>query len=216
MRAPGEETETDRPGHIIFDGDRITMRHSPLPDDVVETLKLAVKLFAHTVRVGTQPAKCTFGELASAARKVYSENGDPRAAECLKALDLAHQASNGRSEPSAVHQKTGYVLTHPQNGIYLGSFLGLGFWSALDSGGQDAAVVFESPEAAMAFASTWGMEGMDPTERAQCLGALRCVEVVIDSPQGSDNYASMESCQAAGLDPWYNLDSMDSPSASVH
>src|SRR5690606_39754669 len=38
------------------------------------------------------------------------------------------------------------VITHPDMGIYLGNFIGLGFWSLLDSVGQNAAPTFDSED----------------------------------------------------------------------
>ncbi len=47
------------------------------------------------------------------------------------------------------------ILVHPEYGVYIGSFLGLGFWSKMDCGDQDAAVVFESKSDAIAYAKSW-------------------------------------------------------------
>lgn len=48
-----------------------------------------------------------------------------------------------------------YVLYHDEMGIYLGSCMGLGFWTKLDPVGQNEAVTFESSEQALKHASTW-------------------------------------------------------------
>ena len=48
-----------------------------------------------------------------------------------------------------------YVLTHKEDGVYLGSFMGMGFWSLLDSAGQAAAVVFESEEKGRQAIASW-------------------------------------------------------------
>lgn len=48
-----------------------------------------------------------------------------------------------------------YVITHPKGGVYLGTCLGLGFWTLYDPVGQDHAVVFETPEKAWRFIDTW-------------------------------------------------------------
>ena len=50
---------------------------------------------------------------------------------------------------------THYVITHKTLGIYLGSALGLGFWSLLDCAGQDSAVLFNSTEAAATHIASW-------------------------------------------------------------
>lgn len=48
-----------------------------------------------------------------------------------------------------------YVITHPDMGIYLGSWLGLGFWSMLDAAGQTHAVTFSNKDDAISYISTW-------------------------------------------------------------
>ena len=83
------------------------------------------------------------------------------------------------------------VITHPEMGIYLGSFLGLGFWSKLDPAGQDAAPVFASSEEAETYMATW--------DNARPEGAV-LRPVIPDSDDGT--YASIDACVAAGLDRW--------------
>ena len=78
------------------------------------------------------------------------------------------------------------VIFHPEMGIYLGSFIGLAFWSKLDVAGQDFAVTFPCKEVADSFMHSW--EGGRPK------GAL-CVPVEPDD----GNYASVEACVQAGL-----------------
>lgn len=89
----------------------------------------------------------------------------------------------------------GFVLVHDEMGIYIGSGLGMGFWSKLDPVGQPCAVTFPSPEAAMEFAATWDSQ----------LQNLKTVEVDIDD---GDHYATRESCKRAGLETW-TLDTDD-------
>lgn len=81
------------------------------------------------------------------------------------------------------------VIVHPEFGIYLGSCMGLGFWSKLDSAGQDAAVTFPSQDDAMAYMGTW--DGGVPQ-------GCQFVPVVPDLGE----YASISSCAAAGLEAW--------------
>jgi ribA/ribD-fused uncharacterized protein len=47
------------------------------------------------------------------------------------------------------------LLTHPEMGIYVGSFIGLGIWSKLDDGDQPCAVTFESDAEADAVMASW-------------------------------------------------------------
>lgn len=58
-----------------------------------------------------------------------------------------------------------FVITHPDRGIYLGNFLGLGFWTLLDTVGQIEATTFPDIAAATAHISTWD-ENSDPNTYA--------------------------------------------------
>lgn len=86
--------------------------------------------------------------------------------------------------------KTGYVVFDEIMGIYLGEDEGFGFWSGLDSSGQDVACVFASEAEAMDCVNFW--TGPPPT-------AVKFVEVVVDLPP---HHASMVSCIKAGLPGW--------------
>lgn len=56
-----------------------------------------------------------------------------------------------------------FVITHPQMGVYLGNCMGLGFWSKMDTVGQNAAVTFASVTSAEAHISSWD-EGNNPRD----------------------------------------------------
>ncbi len=47
------------------------------------------------------------------------------------------------------------LIVSNELGIYLGSFMGLGFWSKLDKAGQDEAVTFPDEESAREYMATW-------------------------------------------------------------
>jgi hypothetical protein len=47
------------------------------------------------------------------------------------------------------------VLVHPEFGVYLGNCMGLGFWTLLDTAGQDQAITFNSETEARSHISTW-------------------------------------------------------------
>ena len=80
------------------------------------------------------------------------------------------------------------VIYHPENGVFLGNFIGLGIWSKLDPAGQEAAITFKNKVEAEAFIKTWesGQEG---------------VQLVSVTPDSMD-FASIEACVAAGLPAW--------------
>jgi hypothetical protein len=82
-----------------------------------------------------------------------------------------------------------FVINDPEMGVYLGSFIGLGFWSKLDPAGQPSAITFPSESEAEAFMATW--ESGRPTEA--CLVPVQPDE---------DGYASIAACVRAGLDGW--------------
>ena len=47
------------------------------------------------------------------------------------------------------------VIVSAELGVFVGSFLGLGLWTNLDTGGRIEAVTFESKTVALEFAETW-------------------------------------------------------------
>jgi hypothetical protein len=82
-----------------------------------------------------------------------------------------------------------FVITHPGYGIYLGSCLGLGFWSKMDPAGQDSAVTFPSTAEAQEHADGWESK----------LEGLSFVAVEADK---DGEWASRMACFKAGLEPW--------------
>lgn len=82
-----------------------------------------------------------------------------------------------------------FVIFSNEDGVFLGSCLGMGFWSKLDPVGQPSAVTFESVEAAEEYIATW--ESGRPAN-------IAFVPVVPDS----EGYASIAACVAAGLPGW--------------
>jgi hypothetical protein len=86
------------------------------------------------------------------------------------------------------------LLVHDGWGVYLGSCLGLGFWSQQDPCGQTEAVTFPSEAEARDVVASWRpMVGeYDPDD-------FRYVEVEV---AGEDGYATMAECVAAGQEPW--------------
>ncbi len=83
--------------------------------------------------------------------------------------------------------RRGLVITHPQDGVYVGDFMGLTFWTQLDACGIPCVAVFETPEQAERITSV--------------IQGCSFQEVEIDDPN-SDEYTSIEACVKAGLAPW--------------
>ena len=88
------------------------------------------------------------------------------------------------------HTGTRFVLNHPENGVYIGDFLGLGFWSNLETAGQDSAVTFNSEAEAMGHAETWP----NPEDRE----GLQAIALDTDGQK----YATIAQLEAAGLPSW--------------
>lgn len=81
-----------------------------------------------------------------------------------------------------------FVLVHPERGIYLGSFMGLGIWTGIDTAGQPAACTFASPEEAQEFVHSWDE-------------APKVATVAVEVNEGT-SFASIADCVAAGLEAW--------------
>lgn len=95
----------------------------------------------------------------------------------------------------AVAARTRWAMVHPELGIYLGSCMGLGFWSLLDPVGQPVAVTFASPQEGRECAASW--DDQPSTDKLRAAIAFRPVAVA-----AADGYATIEECVAAGLPTW--------------
>lgn len=83
------------------------------------------------------------------------------------------------------------LLVSPEDGIYLGCCMGLGFWSKIETAGQSSAVTFPSVADAEEFMAEW-----DCGRPAD----VWFVPVTISGEDGI--YASIGECVAAGLPQW--------------
>lgn len=81
------------------------------------------------------------------------------------------------------------VIYSEELGVYLGSCMGMGFWSKLDPVGQPCAVTFPTEEAAREHVTLWDCEETP---------VVRFVEVVPDNGE----YASVQACVQSGLPGW--------------
>lgn len=86
------------------------------------------------------------------------------------------------------------VMVHVEWGVFIGSAMGLSFWSKLDPVGQDHAAAFSSAAEAEEYVATW-----DDPPKAE---ALSFVGVVGARDAHGNLYASMQACVAAGAAPW--------------
>lgn len=88
---------------------------------------------------------------------------------------------------------TGFVITHPELGVFIGNCMGFAFWSELDPVDQPSAVAFAT-------------EG-EATEHARKLredmAEIGFVELPVTQDPNGELYASREACGAAGLPVWH-------------
>ena len=80
------------------------------------------------------------------------------------------------------------VIYQKEMGVYLGSCMGMGFWSKLDAVDQSHACTFHDAEEARRFMESWETRPAD----------VEFVEVVPDE----GTYASIAACVRAGLPAW--------------
>ena len=85
------------------------------------------------------------------------------------------------------------VIYSETDGVYLGSAMGMGFWSKLDPVGQSEACTFPSVAEAKEYVQSWGCEAPEDID-------YREVEVLGDK-QGF--YATISEIVAAGMDGWF-------------
>lgn len=88
-----------------------------------------------------------------------------------------------------------FIITNKDWGVYLGSFLGLGFWSKLDPAGQPCACVFDSENDANQYIKTW---------ESRPDSAITIVKVNVKN----EDYATIEECVTAGQERWH-IDTVD-------
>lgn len=80
------------------------------------------------------------------------------------------------------------VITHAEMGIFIGSAMGMGFWSNLDSADQTRVCTFVSEEDARDYVSSWTQDN-EPD-------GYNYTTVEIDS---GENFATIAQLRAAGL-----------------
>lgn len=86
--------------------------------------------------------------------------------------------------------KTRFILFSKENGIYLGSCMGLGFWSLLDPVGQDSACTFSSEQEALDWVNTW-------ETKPNIFWSLEAIEV-----QCEGDYITRDECIRNGFPGW--------------
>jgi hypothetical protein len=82
-----------------------------------------------------------------------------------------------------------YVAKHKEWGVFLGSFLGMAFFSKVDSAGQDSAVAFREEAEAREYMT----KQLKQEEADFAFVPVEC---------GSYDYATIDECEAAGVERW--------------
>jgi len=84
---------------------------------------------------------------------------------------------------------TRFVIYSETNGVFLGDFLGMGFWSKLDPVGQDSAIAFDTSE-----------QALELLRRQPELVDARVVPVETNGSDG--RWVTNVECVTAGLPFW--------------
>lgn len=88
----------------------------------------------------------------------------------------------------------GWVLVHPEWGIYVGHSQDRTYWSRLNAAGRDAVATFASRASAIVHLDAWEGGSLGPAALAE----FGCHPVLVDIPGG---WASVEALRVAGLEP---------------
>lgn len=79
-----------------------------------------------------------------------------------------------------------FVINHPENGVFVGTALGLAFWTALDCAGQESVCAFRTEDDAREFLK-------------EVLGAETAEGASVVETGPDRRYATAEDLLAAGL-----------------
>lgn len=85
--------------------------------------------------------------------------------------------------------KEKFLIAHQEWGVFLGTAMGMAFWSNMDPVGQDCAILFESAEHAAEYVKTW--ESVPP--------GITTSPVLVTEGQ---THATMDQCVEAGFRRW--------------
>lgn len=97
------------------------------------------------------------------------------------------------------------LLVSRSMGVYLGSCMGMGFWSKLDPVDQPSAVTFENVETIRNAMVEWEGLGGLPED-------MTFPEV---EDANGDGYATESECVSAGVEPWLSPNIADVPTLAA-
>jgi hypothetical protein len=95
-------------------------------------------------------------------------------------------------DDSRMSSNRGFVLIHPERGVYVGRTHDLTFWSKLDGAGRDAVATFENEATARVHIEVWEGGWIGDGFETE----FRCHPVTVDVKGG---WASIAALRAAGL-----------------
>jgi hypothetical protein len=90
-----------------------------------------------------------------------------------------------------------FVIHSNELGVYLGSCMGMGFWSKLDPAGQCEACTFENELQANEYMATWDTQPPKDTK-------------LIPIETKHEQYATLAECMMVGIDHWNPLETIES------
>lgn len=93
------------------------------------------------------------------------------------------------------------LLVSRSMGVYLGSCMGMGFWSKLDPVDQPSAVTFDNVETIRNIMAEWDGLGSLPSD-------MTFPEV---EDADGDGYATEAECVTAGVEPWLSPNAAHQP-----
>jgi len=157
---------------------------SNVPGPVREVLEAAYRYDDNNARLGPWHRHSR----ADNPEEAYVREYIHRSGDVISREYGSEENACGKEHPGTPNRM---ILYSESMGVYLGSTLGLGFWSKLDPVGQTEAVTFESEKEIQDAIATWDGMGSLPSD-------LRYLKVVADAA----GYASLRACVAAGADPW--------------
>lgn len=99
--------------------------------------------------------------------------------------------------------KKSIVISSADWGVYLGTAMGMGFWSNLDPVGQDVACTFESEEQAKEIIASW--DSQPPADTKFTLVEAK-----------HEFHATIPECVNAGLPAWNPMDDSEINNQSIH
>jgi hypothetical protein len=87
-----------------------------------------------------------------------------------------------------------YLAVHPVYGVYLGHYMGRGFWTKIDHVGQDLAATFNSKSEVDRIVYNSGGQ-LDGVEAARVITKM-------EPDKNGTCYATIAECVEAGCEPW--------------